>query len=404
MKVLLIAYNDSINVWKRHFTSELEAMGITVISPVDLGLDIGWERLHAGKDTASSRAASTERLLEKVKALRAEGGVDCVLAMIRQFQFFPEVFKQIESLGTPTVIYECDNLNSAETRKKLSPFFTMTGVAEADALPLFARDGLAHVHLPMASNPKYFYPVKETESKEVTFIGSKNSYRRWLLGSAMTKGLPLEIFGGGWHPATDYYQLDFAVPDKTPLRQTRLEKAKRWLEFRRSSLTRLMLHGPGIIARTRRNELVGNEYEALVAAAASKSPLSFEAVLQVFAQSKVSLGINHYIPPNQHFSLSNTYSRNRDLEAPMAGACYLTEYCRELELLYPEPDVIWTLRDVDELLEKADYLRTHDSFRVGMRERAHRYAMKHHRWTNRFELLFRTLGLSKLLTKERDVA
>ena len=139
--------------------------------------------------------------------------------------------------------------------------------------------------------------------------------------------------------------------------------------------------------------MLGLEFDETVTRASQPASTSFERVRELYAESKVSLGINHYVPPNQHYSPTYTYARNRDFEAPMSGACYLTEYASELDTYYPEPDLIWTFRCLEELVERANFLRSNVTTREKLRRRAHEYAMKHHRWTHRFEKLFKHLGL-----------
>ncbi len=63
------------------------------------------------------------------------------------------------------------------------------------------------------------------------------------------------------------------------------------------------------------------------------TPPKFEQYNALTAESMITLGINRY--PSFHFPISkpDSYSRLRDIEAPMLGACYLTEWTEGIEEL-----------------------------------------------------------------------
>jgi len=70
-----------------------------------------------------------------------------------------------------------------------------------------------------------------------------------------------------------------------------------------------------------------------------------------------------------------TYSRLRDIEAPMLGACYLTEWTNGLAELYDVGTEIETYRTVDEFCLKLDELKRDKGRRRHMRESAQRRAL-----------------------------
>ena len=71
---------------------------------------------------------------------------------------------------------------------------------------------------------------------------------------------------------------------------------------------------------------------------------------RVLRESQVCLGVNRYPSLRHPAGRPGTYSRLRDIEAPMVGACYLTEWTEGLDELY-EPGVeIEVYRDAAELV------------------------------------------------------
>jgi hypothetical protein len=57
--------------------------------------------------------------------------------------------------------------------------------------------------------------------------------------------------------------------------------------------------------------------------------------------------LSYIIPIDQ----PNTYSRLRDIEAPMLGACYLTEQTEGLECLYDIGNEIEIYKDPESFIE-----------------------------------------------------
>jgi spore maturation protein CgeB len=77
----------------------------------------------------------------------------------------------------------------------------------------------------------------------------------------------------------------------------------------------------------------------------------------------------------------------------MMGACYLTEYCEDLDDLYEVGREIAVYRNAEELVGEARRLLEDGAARARMRRLGHAAALARHTWERRFEVLFRTLGL-----------
>jgi spore maturation protein CgeB len=88
--------------------------------------------------------------------------------------------------------------------------------------------------------------------------------------------------------------------------------------------------------------------------------------------------VNRYpslrFPPDR----PDTYSRLRDIEAPMAGACYLTEWTEGLDRLYDLGTEIDTYRDAAELVAKVASLSADPARRCRLRAAAQRRALSDH--------------------------
>ena len=109
-----------------------------------------------------------------------------------------------------------------------------------------------------------------------------------------------------------------------------------------------------------------------------KGKLTFENYVTITKESAVTLGVNRY--PSYNFPLTspNTYSRLRDIEAPMLGACYLTEWTEGIDELYEVGKEIEVYRDAEDLKEKADRLLGDKQKRMALRQGGQERAQKQH--------------------------
>ena len=79
-----------------------------------------------------------------------------------------------------------------------------------------------------------------------------------------------------------------------------------------------------------------------------KKPNDLEYV-EITQQSMITLGVNRYPSFRYPLNKPDTYSRLRDLEAPMLGACYLTEWTEGLDDLYELGTEIETYKTAEEM-------------------------------------------------------
>jgi hypothetical protein len=111
--------------------------------------------------------------------------------------------------------------------------------------------------------------------------------------------------------------------------------------------------------------------------AVRKKPDADEYV-EITQQSVVTLGINRYPSFRHPLSRPDTYSRLRDLEAPMLGACYLTEWTEGLDQLYEIGDEIETYRSAEEMIWKIRELKSNPEKRKRLRRKGQRRALNDH--------------------------
>jgi spore maturation protein CgeB len=106
----------------------------------------------------------------------------------------------------------------------------------------------------------------------------------------------------------------------------------------------------------------------------------------------VTIGINDQFNPYLKNSLV-IYTKLRDFEATMAGACYLTQKTPDNTNFFEDGKDIMTYTTADELIDKAKFLQKNEQARYKLRINAHQRALSEHTWSHRFEKAFTQLGL-----------
>ena len=253
----------------------------------------------------------------------------------------PSAIQEIKDLGIPCVNFFCDNVR--EFRKVPPEYrcFDLHWVPEYQALAMYRKAGLQHIHAAMPCwIPPEHRTIDHSEAEGVTFVGSSDLLRRHLLGTAVELGADIRIFGPGWsgEPKTR----EFGLGGEKKL--ARLLK-NQWHCIRRNGLIAFLLKfephfRPLLPPPIPPERLMGGVWG--------------EKYLQVIRESAITIGINRVQTSWRSVHKPITYSRLRDIEAPMMGCCYLTEWAEDLEHLYDIGSEIETYRTADELRNKLE--------------------------------------------------
>jgi hypothetical protein len=195
-----------------------------------------------------------------------------------------------------------------------------------------------------------------------TFVGTRDAQREQLFAKAFACGLEMELRGPGWlGPA----------PGAAPPRGRGAALARNQWDFARQ-------HGLMALARK-----IGETFRPRPPVNFDFSPYERPAVwgddyLRVLREARVCVGVNRFPSLSHPFDRPGRYSRLRDIEAPMAGACYLTEWAPELEEFYEPGEEIELYRDAEELAEKVAKLSRDEPHRRRLREAGQRRALQDH--------------------------
>jgi len=329
--------------WAQYFRGALAEAGHVCLEAPECDWAEGLLPLDAG-----ARAAWQERTWQDaVEFLRREHArqrVDLFLAYLFPAQVLPAAVAGIRALGIPCVNFFCDNVREFREVPAVYRAFDLHWVPEYKAGALYQKAGLPWLRAPMACwvPPAWRTPVT-AESLPPTFIGTRDEQRAALFAAAFGSGLKAELRGAGWESAATAH----APPP--PSTRNPAERARRQLDFARQHGWPAFLRKGWSAVRPRpplhfdfaphvRPAPVGDDYWT------------------VLRECAVCLGVNRYPSLRFPFDRPDSYSRLRDLEAPMAGACYLTEWTEGLDQLYELGAEIETYRTAGELAEKTAVL------------------------------------------------
>lgn len=314
-----------------------------------------------------------------LKAENSRQHIDCCLSYLYPQQILPSAIATIRSLGVPCVNFFCDNVREfIRVPKEFSPF-DLHWVPEMKALPLYAKAGLNVLPAPMPCwIPPHLRTLPDREESAVVFVGTRDETRALLFAETIRLGLAPKLVGHGWkHPVTTA---------ATPPSRSRWQQLTGQAAFVRQ-------HGFRALARklaVKTGSTATPEFDFAPYANAAADETGYWNLLR---NSAVCLGVNRYPSPRHNPAKPDTYSRLRDIEAPMAGACYLTEWTEGLDALYDLGEEIETYRTAAELVEKSRELCADATRRDRLRRNGQRRALHNHSINHTIGRIATTLGL-----------
>jgi hypothetical protein len=310
-----------------------------------------------------------ERTWEKVRTfVRAERGdhpVDLFLSYLYPAQIEVGAIRDLQSMGIPCVNFFCDNVREFRTVPAEYRAFALHWVPEFEALPMYRRAGLAHVHAPMPCwVPQNLRSVPTTETEPPTFVGSADILRRDLFSRAVQAGANFTVCGAGWSGERDGGR---AAP-----------RLRRPSAIVANQVALVHSHGFGALLRKAESWILPMRPTPLPPWSIGIAPANENEYFRITREATICLGVNR-VPTAHNSNLHPLrYSRLRDIEAPMLGACYLTEWTEGLECLYEIGTEIEAYRTAEELRTKLGELASDAKRRLSMRGRAQRRALEEH--------------------------
>jgi hypothetical protein len=349
--------------------------------------DVDWaEGLlpFVGDERARWLGRTWSRAVASLKTQHAHDPIDLVLCYLFPSQVEPSALAEIRALGIPCVNFFCDNVREFTRVPEVFRGFDLHWAPEFEACELYRNAGLPFIHAPMPVwVPPAFRTIPDRETDDAVFIGSHDVLREALLADVVARGLPLRLYGAGWKPASRSHEASPLPPSVgARVKPSFLSNQREFL--RTEGLRGFAMKLSYKLHRPPAPEALRSSVQA---------PIYGEDYFRATQESAVTLGINRYPSFRHSFRHPHAYSRLRDIEAPMLGACYLTEACPGLDRLYEVGREIETYRNGEELAAKAKELLASPARRRELRVNGRRRALSDHSITRSLEKIFSTLGL-----------
>lgn len=363
--------------WERYFKRGIEEAGHQWVEEAH----VDWVEplvLRDGDAIDRWRERAWTKTVARVKKEVSANGVDLFLSYLYPHMVDGGAIGEIRRLGVPCVNFFCDNVREFRTAPREYQPFDLHWVPEWQALEMYRRAGLKYVH---AAMPCWVPPDQRTcshpESFGVTFIGSPDALRRELFGHAIQLGADLRIYGFGWNGELNSSSI--------AARSWRRLLTNQWRDVRKQGFQSWLWKFE------RRFRPLRPPPEIPQHLLMGKVPT--EDFVRVMQQSVVTVGVNRVSVPYRSLRQPVTYSRLRDIEAPMLGACYLTEWAEDLEHLYELGTEIETYRTAEELLEQMKRLKADPARRNQLRAAGQQRALAEHSVGRSLRRLIDALGM-----------
>lgn len=314
--------------------------------------------------SGSARSNNSDLFVDEVKRHLSDKGIDLVFTYFDDRHVLPEAVLEVRSLGVVTINFYCNATHQFDSVAKVASAFDYCMVPERESLKKYRSVGAYPVHVQMAANPKYYYPVDVREEYDVVFTGSTYLNREEYLAYLCRHKVDVNAYGAGWKPEREkgnyLYRRFWSLPRKMA-----------------GEVKRKVSRSIGVLMGKRLPEKCCH------------SPVSDEEMIQLFSRGRISLGLADVLSREGRMI---RHIRLRDFEAPMSGACYLTGYQDELSEYYEIGKEIVCYETKEDMLEKALFYLQHEKARQSIRKMGRLRALAEHTWQHRFEDLFKKIG------------
>jgi hypothetical protein len=346
--------------WEYYLKNGIEEAGHQWMECPDVDWALGLVPQSKG-DYQKWKQASWSKTLQWLK----DNPADLFLCYLYPQQIDIAALKAIQKTGLPCVNFFCDNVRQFKKLPFEFSVFDLNWVPEFKAIKLYRQAGYPCINLPMPVwvEPR-FRMAGEEKLNQVTFIGSKDIQRKLLFEKVLEADpeMQLAIYGDSW--------VDKQIIPQIQFKQTIEQKISSNLTFIKSF---------GILAWVRKIQQRHSDTGAcsVLIRKIHPSPLS-EQYNSLTSQSMITLGVNRYPSFRYPFAEPDTYSRLRDIEAPMLGACYLTEWTEGINDLYDLDNEINVYKTPTELISQVKGLKADPSQRQTLRINGQKKALSKH--------------------------
>lgn len=372
-------YNiPSFSFWEVYFKKGIEEGGYTWCETPQ----VDWAKgltLSRKDEIERWKVETWELVISDIKSKLTKSKIDIFLCYLYPQQIDDSSIKTIQNLGIPCVNFFCDNIRDFTRVPNEFKIFDLIWVPELSAIPMYKKEHIKCIHLPMPMwiNKKSIY-FKQEESESIIFIGSKCILRANLLYDAINLGLDMVIRGEGWEITSS------TLSNKQPSRSFYKQVKNQFETLSKGGIAALY-------QKIHRRLYPPFDPPLEFFKKFVRPKPNFEDYNKLTRNSKICIGINRVDTLRNPLKKPLAYSRLRDIEAPMLGACYLTEWTEDIEAFYEIGKEIETYKSADELVQKVNWLSNDVQKRNSIRTFGQKRALNNHCVKKSIEIIFSTL-------------
>ncbi len=306
----------------------------------------------------ANRPRLSEQLLDQVRAAHRRRPIELFFSYFYSSYVLPEAIREIGRMGIPTVNWYCNASYQFDLIEEIAPAYHYCLVPEKFRLDDYRRIGANPIYCQEAANPNIYRPYDVPREFDVTFVGQRYGTRPVFLRSLFDAGIDVRAWGPHWQ----------TPPAEPPLWRRAGSAVKAALQGRQIQRSDFPLERCG-------------------------PPLEDDDLIRMYSRSRISLGFSTVALLPRPGEAAIKQVRLRDFEATMSGAFYLVEQFDELsDFFTPDREIVF-FSDARELVDKARYYLQHDDERERIRQAGLRRAQTEHTWHQRFQMVFRQMGL-----------
>jgi hypothetical protein len=348
--------------WREYFVEGCREAGAEVLEVPEVDWAEGLTHQAGSTQLQSWRGRTWERTLAFAKEHQAGGGINFFLGYLYPQQVEEAAVRDLQRMGIPCVNFFCDNIREFRRIPEAYRPFDLHWVPEYEALPMYRLAGLPYLHAAMPCwIPKHLRSVTEKEEGPAVFVGSADILRRNLFSEAIAAGANIALHGKGWAGSSGEAAALRAKDAGFLATQTAFFRRHGLCGVRSKVIDKVFPLPKRSIPRTNAGGL-----------------LSPEDYVRVTREAPVVLGINRVPSPARPLRSPLKYSRLRDIEAPMLGACYLTEHTEGICSLYNVGEEVESYSSAEELVDKLAELLANPEKRRRLRVAGQRKALFEH--------------------------
>lgn len=347
-------------LWRANLYDSLVDLGHSLVEfqidyqPFNYCLDPKTDEQHAL--VRKNRTMFSEQLIDQVRKAHREKPLDVFFSYFYSAYVFPEVIREIKSLGIPTVNWYCNASYQFHLVQEIAPAYDFCLVPERYRMADYRQIGANPIYCQEAANPKVYRPSDVPLEFDVTFVGQCYGNRPEYMAALCRAGVDARAWGPHWQ-----------------------QKAKlKWSRRLRNQLRKWTGRAQKYLAMPTK---------------ACGPPLSDQELIDMYSRSHISLGFTTVAQRPTDGSPAVQQVRLRDFEATMSGAFYMVEAFDELaDFFEPDREIVFFNSEA-ELIEKAKFYLAHPQQAQAIREAALKRARAEHTWQKRFVDVFDQMGI-----------